>query len=139
MTITAIMAHKVLTTTADENLSKLRHLFIESGHQHIPVTDSSNRLIGIVSVKDYFKALGPLEDSASDMTAGLFIQSRKVRHIMTTPVITITGDISLKAAASLLVKHDIGCLPVVNSHQHLLGLVSWKDIMRAALIRVTQE
>lgn len=139
MSISAIMAHKVITTTEDENLAVLRQLFISSKRQHIPVTDSSNRLIGIVSIKDYFKLLGPVEDAASDMTVGLFMQNRKVRQIMTSPVITITSDVSLKAAAALLVANNIGCLPVVDKQQHLLGIVSWKDIMRAALGRAGQD
>lgn len=135
MNIGHIMTHrnKLVTTTADASLASLRDVFAKARFQHVPVTDASNRLVGIVSVKDYFRELSPVMDSATEPAIGLFIRSRKVHQVMVTPVITITEQSTVKQAAALLLQHNIGCLPVVNEHKHLLGIVSWKDILRAAL------
>ena len=56
-----------------------------------------------------------------------------MHQVMVSPVITIGENTAVKAAAALLLQHNISCLPVVDEHKHLLGLVSWKDILRAAL------
>ena len=135
MNIGHIMTHrnKLVTTTADASLASLRDVFAKARFQHVPVTDASNRLVGIVSVKDYFRELSPVMDSATEPAISLFIRSRKVHQVMVTPVITITEQSTVKQAAALLLQHNIGCLPVVNEHKHLLGIVSWKDILRAAL------
>ena len=139
MSIGQIMTHRnrLITTVADASLSSLRDVFVKARFQHVPVVDASNRLVGIVSVKDYFRELSPILDSAREPAVNLYIQSRKVHQVMVTPVITVTEQNSIKQAAALLLKHNIGCLPVIDEHKHLLGLVSWKDIMRAALHHAT--
>ncbi len=130
MAIAAIMTKKVLTITEDASVAALRPYFVEAKFQHVPVIDITHRLIGIVSVKDYYRALSPVGDAASDKTTELFIQSRKVKHIMTSPVISIRQDTAVLAAASLLLEKNISCLPVVDEQQRLIGIVSWKDILR---------
>ena len=135
MSISHIMTHrnKLVTTMADASLSSLREVFAKARFQHVPVVDNTNRIVGIVSVKDYFRELSPVMDSASDPSIAVFMRSRKVHQVMITPVICISEQSSVKQAAALLLQHNISCLPVTDEHKHLLGLVSWKDIMRAAL------
>lgn len=137
MSIASIMTHrnKLVTTMADASLASLRDVFAKARFQHVPVVDNTNRIVGIVSVKDYFKELSPVMDSATDPTIAQFIRSRKVHQVMKSPVITITEHSSVKQAAALLLQHNISCLPVTDEYKHLLGLVSWKDILRAALHR----
>jgi acetoin utilization protein AcuB len=137
MSIAHIMTHRnrLVTTMADASLASLREVFSQARFQHVPVTDASNRLVGIVSVKDYFRELSPIMDSATDPAIGLFIRSRKVHQVMVSPVITIFESHSVKQAAALLLQHNISCLPVVDEQKHLLGVVSWKDILRAALTK----
>lgn len=135
MSIEAIMSKKVVVTTADASLASLRTVFTEAHFQHVPVVDSMQRVIGIVSVKDFYKALSPVADSASAQTAQLFENNRKVRSIMTSPVVCISPDTTVIAAATLLVEHNISCLLVTNPQQKLLGIVSWKDILRLIVQR----
>ncbi|GAB2932232.1 CBS domain-containing protein [Rheinheimera gaetbuli] len=135
MSIANIMTHrsKLVTTMADASLASLRDVFAKARFQHVPVVDNTNRIVGIVSVKDYFREVSPVMDSATDPTIAQFIRSRKVHQVMKSPVITVTEHSSVKQAAALLLQHNISCLPVTDEYKHLLGLVSWKDIMRAAL------
>ena len=135
MSIAHIMTHrsKLVTTMADASLASLREVFAKARFQHVPVVDNTNRIVGIVSVKDYFRELSPVMDSASDPSIAVFMRSRKVHQVMITPVICISEQSSVKQAAALLLQHNISCLPVTDEHKHLLGLVSWKDIMRTAL------
>ncbi len=135
MSIEAIMSKKVVVTTADATLASLRSVFTEAHFQHVPVVDSMQRVIGIVSVKDFYKALSPVADSASAQTAQLFENNRKVRSIMTSPVVCISPDTTVIAAATLLVERNISCLLVTNPQQKLLGIVSWKDILRLIVQR----
>lgn len=131
--IAAIMTRKVHTTTQDASLASLRQVFSQARYQHLPVVDSSNRLQGIISVKDYFKALSPVMESAFETSVENYVQSRKVRHVMTSPVYSVFEKTPIKEAAALLLEHNIGCLPVVDTEQRLQGIVSWKDVLRYAL------
>jgi len=130
MSLAAIMTKKVRVTTEDASLASLRTLFVDARFQHVPVINGMHQVVGIVSVKDYFKALSPVMDSASEHTIELYMQSRKVRQVMSSPVITVSQELGILQAAALLVERNISCLPVVDAQQRLIGIVSWKDIMR---------
>jgi CBS domain-containing protein len=59
----------------------------------------------------------------------------KVRNILATKgtsVITIRAEQSVREAALLLAEHNIGALVVVNEAGRLAGIISERDIIRAA-------
>lgn len=59
----------------------------------------------------------------------------KVRTILATKgtsVVTIRPEQSLREAARLLAEHNIGALVVVNEAGQLVGIISERDIIRAA-------
>lgn len=47
---------------------------------------------------------------------------------MSRPVITVTPDCTVKAAAELLIEHDISALPVVGPTNELVGIVLEADL-----------
>ena len=53
-----------------------------------------------------------------------------VRHAMTNPVVTVRPESSLARALSLLRRHQISGLPVVDGPLHVVGVLSEKDIAR---------
>lgn len=130
MKVLDIMTRKVVTTQEDATLASLRTIFSQAKFQHVPVVDPVGRIIGIVSVKDYFKAVSPVADSASEHSLQLFLQTKKVRQIMTSPVIHIAVHTPVMQAAALLIQHNISALVVVDAQLRVLGIVSWKDILR---------
>ena len=52
-----IMTRKVQVASADGFLIELAPLFSESGHHHIPIIDSEQRLVGIITQSDLVRAL----------------------------------------------------------------------------------
>ena len=130
MALASIMTRKVQVTTEDATLASLRTLFTDSKFQHVPVVNSMQQPMGIVSVKDYFKAVSSLIDTASESTIELYMQKRKVAQVMSSPVFSVPADTGILQAASILVERNISCLLVVDAQKRLIGIVSWKDIMR---------
>jgi CBS domain-containing protein len=62
----------------------------------------------------------------------------KVRRILATKgggVFTIGPDQTLKEVVVLLAQHNIGALPVVEGDEHLVGIISERDIIRQAARR----
>ncbi len=139
MQVSAIMTRKLTVADPDTSLSVLTEILNQSKFQHVPVVDASRRLVGIVSVKDYFKALAPLLDAASEKTLDIFASNRKMKHIMTSPVISVPEHYPVVKAAALLLKHNIGCLPVTDADNLLLGIVSWKDIMKVVVLQAARK
>lgn len=56
-----------------------------------------------------------------------------VRDIMVEKVISVTPDHTLKDVANLLYQHRIGSMPVVDTDRKVVGVISNRDLIRAAL------
>lgn len=53
----------------------------------------------------------------------------RAKDIMTTPVVTVHPETTVKEAAALLVDHGISALPVVDEAGELVGIVSEADLI----------
>ena len=53
----------------------------------------------------------------------------RAKDLMTTPVVTVRPDTSIKEAAALLVDHAVSALPVVTEDEDLVGIVSEADLI----------
>lgn len=83
----------------------------------IPVVDADNRLVGIVTNRDlrFEKSMGKL-----------------ISEVMTKEnLVTTRQSTDLEAAAEILQQHKIEKLPVVDSDNKLVGLITYKDITKA--------
>lgn len=58
-----------------------------------------------------------------------------VREVMSTTVVTVRPDTSIKEAARRLSEHRITAMPVVDGRGHLVGVVSEADVIRDTLPR----
>ena len=110
-----IMSEKPIVAKITDGLAKFVNLFLEHNVGAIPVVNTYNKLIGIVS-----------ERHITDILAGhpTFV---KVKEIMSSPVITCKSECSLLDAMKLMVKHGIRRLVV--EYPENLGLVTIKDLI----------
>ncbi|HNY02138.1 MAG TPA: IMP dehydrogenase [Bacteroidales bacterium] len=81
----------------------------------IPVTNADQVLVGIVTNRDLRFERNPM---------------RPVREVMTTRVITINEFTNFEQAEEILQKHKIEKLPVVDRNNKLIGLITYKDILK---------
>ncbi|MBR2203492.1 MAG: IMP dehydrogenase [Prevotella sp.] len=84
----------------------------------IPVVGADNKLVGIVTNRDL--------RFQTD-------KSRKIDEVMTSENLVVTHQqVDLESASKILLEHKIEKLPVVDSENRLLGLITYKDITKAA-------
>ena len=53
----------------------------------------------------------------------------QVKDIMTTNVVTVLPDSTMRDAASLILRHGVSGLPVVDEHDQLIGVLSEWDLL----------
>jgi CBS-domain-containing membrane protein len=58
----------------------------------------------------------------------------RVSHVMSTDIVTVTRDDRAWTAADLLMRLELGALPVVNGGRRVLGIVTQADLI-SALVR----
>lgn len=104
-------------------------IFDNTKFHHLLVTDN-NKLVGILSDRDYLKAVSPKigtkEQTASD-TESL---NQRVHSIMKTNLHTLKPDSSLFDAMKLFNDQSISCIPIVDENSHIEGILSWRDIFK---------
>ena len=54
----------------------------------------------------------------------------KARDVMTSKLITVNAETRLEEAVRLLIEHRISGIPVVDTQQRLLGMITEKDVLR---------
>lgn len=122
-------------------------------HNALPVMDADAKLVGIVSDSDLFKLSGVSESigrrelgfSDDDVEeerirdiaplyyakSVLDLPKRPVKDIMVTDVITVFQKSSAEEAAQKMAKARINQLPVIDTHDRLMGIITDLDLMRA--------
>ncbi len=138
MRVVDLMQTQVFTVEEDDLIDRVFFLLHYEKIRHLPVVNRKGEIVGIISDRDLYKALGPKENSnviegRGDHTA-LHVVSHKVRHVMHRHVYTIGPNDKLSEAAAILVKHRISALPVVKNNK-LVGIITATDLLRA-LIRL---
>jgi hypothetical protein len=63
-----------------------------------------------------------------------FLRSIEIAEVMSHDLITAERDATLGEVAALMVRHRIGCVPVVGPERTFLGLVTETDLLTAALL-----
>jgi tRNA nucleotidyltransferase (CCA-adding enzyme) len=113
--ISDLMSYPVFSVAPDTPMSEVADLLKEKGCTGLPVVDNE-KLVGVISRRDFKKIR-----KGSQLKA-------PVKAFMNTRNITIEPDKSPMEAARIMIKHDIGRLPVVKDNK-IIGIMSRSDAM----------
>ena len=127
MKVEDLMVRDVATLDVDDELSLANDIMKLGRIRHLPVV-AGKKLVGILSERDLFRsslveALGHEPTKTRDVMKAIRIQD-----IMVKKLITISPEADIKEAVRLMLKHKIGCVPVVRGDE-LLGLVTETDLL----------
>ena len=128
MIVDDIMSKTLVSVTMDDNLWVVKTLFEKTGFHHLLVIQD-NQLKGIISDRDYLKAISPHIDTAKETAKDTDTLNKSVQQIMTSDVITLNPDADVYDAITIFNSHKISCIPITDQNNTPLGIVSWRDIM----------
>lgn len=130
MDIDAIMTRHIVSVSMDDNLKTIRKLFHSEQFHHLLVMESDRQLAGIISDRDFFRAISPNASKDCACAKDLATLNKKAHQIMSRHPVVLQSGTSVETAIRVLVKHSLSCLPVVDTQGIAVGIVSWKDILR---------
>ncbi len=128
--VSSIMAVKVISIGMDTTLGTAMNVCVENRIRHLPVLDDDEKLVGLLTDRDIRASISPRLGSLSENNADRESLRRHVHVTMIRDLITAYPEMPLAKAASLMLEHRIGCLPVIDKNRHLVGIVTTSDFLR---------
>jgi CBS domain-containing protein len=130
--IGAFMTSKVVAARPEQPLADAVATMIQNGVRHLPVVDGMKRVVGMLSERDVRTALGNPFDvliGESPEPRANRLVALKVSDAMTKDPRTIRTDAPMNEALHAFVTERFGALPVVDEDDHLVGIVSYLDLL----------
>lgn len=136
-----VMTRDVATVREEIPYRHIVDVLIRRGISAVPVVDSFDRVLGVVSEADLLHKVeraghpdgrrvfeGRRRRSAREKAGALV-----ARDLMTAPAVTTTPQASLPAAARLMDREVVKRLPVLDDLGRLVGIVTRSDLLRVHL------
>ncbi|MGR3293648.1 MAG: CBS domain-containing protein [Candidatus Scalindua sp.] len=130
MKVEEIMSKKLVTIKMDDSLKAVKVIFDNAGIHHLLVVESGN-LHGVISDRDLLKALSPNIGTLAETNRDTITLNKRVHQIMTSELVTLTPDADISEAIEIFNNHDFSCIPVVDDNDKPVGIISWRDIIKA--------
>jgi tRNA nucleotidyltransferase (CCA-adding enzyme) len=111
-----IMSYPVVTVNENAQVDEVAMLLRDMGCTGMPVVDDNDHIVGVISRRDFKKIR-----KANHMQS-------PVKAFMSRNVVTIEHDKSAIEAAKLMIKHDIGRIPVLENGK-IIGIITRSDAM----------
>jgi acetoin utilization protein AcuB len=118
MLVSNRMTREPETIEPQDLVSRAAHKMQAGGFRRLPVV-SDGKLVGIITDRDLRQHRGHFEQT-------------KTNGVMTENPITATASMTVEEAAQLMLKHQIGGLPVI-SEGRLVGMITVSDVLNAFL------
>lgn len=127
-----IMSARVAVLSFDDNLLTVQGIFSSVKFRHLPVVDEQGQVIGIISDRDFLRVVSPFFGTINEQTRDKEIMGRKAGTIMTRQPVCAGINTTILEAVRMMNGKKISCLPIVETGSlKLLGIVTWKDVVRA--------
>ncbi|MBU1172244.1 MAG: CBS domain-containing protein [Proteobacteria bacterium] len=111
-----LMSYPVHTVTSDKTMADVAQLLREKGFSGLPVVENQ-KLVGVISRRD-FKKMRKEEHMKSP-----------VKAYMSKDILCVDSQKSPLEAVRLMIKHDIGRVPVIQDGE-IIGILTRTDAMR---------
>jgi CBS domain-containing membrane protein len=124
-----LMTRDVFAVRPDDDLATVRDLMDDHQVRHVPVVDSEDELIGLVSHRDLLRAALIERADLPTFVERNLLERTKVRSLMTTYVETVDPEDGIDEAARRMFESKLGALPVTEGGR-LVGILTEADFVR---------
>ncbi|MEP4890696.1 MAG: CBS domain-containing protein [Aliiglaciecola sp.] len=129
MKIKTIMTTDIVCVQMDSTLSEVKRLFENHKFHHLLVVENT-KLVGILSDRDYLKAISPNIDTAVESLRDSASLNKRVHQIMSRDLVTLSPTSGLFKAIQTFNANGVSCIPVINSEFQPVGILSWRDVFK---------
>ncbi len=121
-----IMSHDVTTVVDSQTIQECYEIMKEHSVQQLPIiADSELHLKGMITKHDILNAL------AEDLEYARQTMHKHIYDISTKKILTTDPISDIRRVAKVMVDFNLNAIPVVNSEDILVGMVSRHDVIKA--------
>ncbi len=124
-TVAQIMTRDLFTVNAEDTVDLVAALMDWRKIRYVPVETNDHKLVGLVTHRSILRLVAKNKGFLPN-------EGIPVREIMKTDIITVSPKTSVLEAIELMRRNQIGCLPVVESNNELVGIVTERDFLYLA-------
>lgn len=145
VTIAEVMSKPARTISVNDDFSVAEEIFVTHKLRHLPVVGSDNKLIGVLSQRDVYRAVAPRRfiDGTVYYREGIIIDQDGyyekdslnqfiINNIMQKNPKSLTADRPLGEAIHIMVKEKAGCVPIVDKNMKVVGVITRFDFLKFA-------
>jgi len=118
MTVSDLMTAAAVTDAADDTLAEASALMWQQQTGSLLIMEGE-KLHGIITERDVLRVVAE----------GMDPKGTTVREIMTTDLVTVSPDESIKGAAEIMFAKWFRHLPVVTADGKVVGILSLRDLL----------
>jgi CBS domain-containing protein len=122
LTVGECMTTDVFTVRKEDIIELVGEMMDWRRIRYMPVENAKTNLVGLVTHRRILRELLKRREHGSDSLA--------VEEIMIENPIRTTPDTPIKNAMAIMRENKIGCLPVVNEYNELVGIITEMDFLR---------
>jgi CBS domain-containing protein len=125
-----LMTRNLLTIGPEDVLVHLEEQMQAFRFRHLPVVEN-DRLVGLISHADLLRASSTfLSDKSRERDA--LIHQLPASRIMQRDLLTVRPSATLMEVAALMWSTRVGCVPVTEQNDRLVGIITEADFIRVA-------
>lgn len=139
-------------------------LMHQRGFHHVLVAASDLTLLGMVSIRDIWELLAasansvqpgtaqtapdeaahpadamPLHDEMMTPVGMAALANTRIDTVMISQVVCTSAETSIRRVAEVMLLHKVDALPVTDTAQHVQGIVTRTDLLRALVLEAPLE
>lgn len=132
--VMSIARREVVTTPQSTTIQEAAETMVKNKFRRLPITDpGTGKLLGIVTSMDILDFLGGGDKYKiiDDKYQGNFLAAvnESVKEIMTREVHVLSDKDSVEDAIDNMIKWGVGALPVIDTNDKIVGIVSERDFV----------
>jgi CBS domain-containing protein len=145
-TVADLMNHDVVTVLPTTPLSQAIQILVDRQISGLPVVNDAGKLVGVISESDlmwrekgldrppyimFLDSVIYLQNPAKHDRDLHKVLGQTVGEVMTSHAISITADATIPTAARIMHEKKIHRLPVVDTEDRPIGIITQGDIVKA--------
>lgn len=126
--VSKIMTKNLVKLNLNDSLSKAEGLFKKNKIKHLPVV-SGDKIVGMLSYSDLLRiSFADATDDSGDYIESTVYDMFTLEQVMTSKVVCVESDDTIKDVAEILAREHFHALPVIE-HDKIIGIVTSTDII----------